>query len=185
MLKPKVLLGHIQFFSLNHVTDKKTKTRMLWSLQYTAISSKGVSRSSPYSIQSSFWNVNWQSFSCVWLFATLWTVAGQVPLSMEFSRQEYWSGQPFPSPGDIPDSGIKLGSPSLKPDSVPSEPPGVQSICCEGWEADRPDAWSQKSEGESWSRVGGETRPVKGTSLSEAVDFSSREVEVSFGGEEM
>ena len=137
------------------------------------------------SAQSSFWNVNWQSLSCVWLFATLWTVAGQVPLSMEFSRQEYWSGQPFPSPGDLPDSGIKLGSPSLKSDSLPSEPPGMQSICCEGWEANRPDAWGQKSEGESWSRVGGKMRPVKDTSLSEAVGFSSREVEVSFGGEEM
>ena len=73
------------------------------------------------SVQSSFWSVKWQSLSCIWLFAKLWTVAGQVPLSMEFFRQEYWSGQPFPSPGDLPDSGIKLGSPSLKPDSLPSD----------------------------------------------------------------
>ena len=48
-----------------------------------------------------------QSLSLVQLFATLWTVALQASLSMEFSRQEYWSGLPFPSPGDLPDSGIE------------------------------------------------------------------------------
>ena len=46
-------------------------------------------------------------FSCVWLFVTLWTVAHQAPLSMEFSRQEYWSGLLCPPPGDHPDPGIK------------------------------------------------------------------------------
>ena len=46
-------------------------------------------------------------FSCVWLFATLWTVVHQAPLSMGFSRQEYWSGLPCPPPGDLPDPGIK------------------------------------------------------------------------------
>ena len=46
-------------------------------------------------------------FSGVWLFMTLWTVARQAPLSMGFSRQEYWSGLPFPSPGDLPNSGTK------------------------------------------------------------------------------
>ena len=45
-------------------------------------------------------------FSCVQLFATLWTVARQVPLSLGFSRQEYWSGLPGPFPGDLPDPGI-------------------------------------------------------------------------------
>ena len=55
-------------------------------------------------------------FSRVWLFATLWTVACQTPQSMEFSRQEYWNGLPFPSPGNLPDPGIKplsLTSPAL------------------------------------------------------------------------
>ena len=55
-------------------------------------------------------------FSCVQLFVTPWTVACQMPLSMEFSRQEYWSGLSFPPPGDLPDSGIKptsLMSPAL------------------------------------------------------------------------
>ena len=46
-------------------------------------------------------------FSCVWLFAAPWTVAHQAPLSMGFSKQEYWSGLPFPSPGDLPDPGIQ------------------------------------------------------------------------------
>ena len=53
-----------------------------------------------------------------------WTMACQAPLSMEFSRQEYWSGLPLPSPGDLPDLGIKPRSPALQADSLPSEPPG-------------------------------------------------------------
>ena len=48
----------------------------------------------------------------------------QAPLSMEFSRQEYWSGLPFPSPGDLPNPGIDLRSPALQVDSLPSQPPG-------------------------------------------------------------
>ena len=57
------------------------------------------------------------------LFATLWTVAHQAPLSMGFSRQEYWSGLPFPSPGDLPDPGTKPRSPALRADALTSEPP--------------------------------------------------------------
>ena len=56
--------------------------------------------------------------------ATPWTVAYQAPLSVGFSRQEYWSGLPFPSPGDLPNPGIELGSPTLQTDSLLSEPPG-------------------------------------------------------------
>ena len=55
---------------------------------------------------------------------TPWTVACQAPLVMEFSRQEYWSGLPFPSPGDLPKPGIKPGTPALPADSLMSEPPG-------------------------------------------------------------
>ena len=62
--------------------------------------------------------------SHVWLFATPWTVAHQAPPSMEFSRQEYWSGVPFPFLGDLPDPGIEPRSPALQPDALPSEPPG-------------------------------------------------------------
>ena len=53
-----------------------------------------------------------------------WTIGHQAPLSMEFSRQEYWSGLPFTSPGDLPDPGMEPGSPALQMDSLPSEPPG-------------------------------------------------------------
>ena len=62
------------------------------------------------------------------LFVTPWTVARQAPLSMEFSRQEYWSGLPCPSPGDLPNPGIKSGSPALQVDSLPSEPPGKPNL---------------------------------------------------------
>ena len=65
-----------------------------------------------------------KSLSRVRLFETPWTVARQAPVSMEFSRQEYWSGLPFPSPGDLPDSGIEPGSPALEADALTSEPPG-------------------------------------------------------------
>ena len=69
-----------------------------------------------------------KSLSCVRLFATLGTVAHPAPPSMGFSGQEYWSGLPFPSPGDLPNPGIKLRSPALQADSLLSEPPGNQKI---------------------------------------------------------
>ena len=62
--------------------------------------------------------------SCVRLFEIRWTVAYQAPPSMEFSRQEYQSGLPFPSPGDLPDPGIEPRSPELQADALSSEPPG-------------------------------------------------------------
>ena len=62
--------------------------------------------------------------SRVRLIATPWTVAYEAPPSMGFSRQEYWSGLPFPSPGDLPDPGIEPRSPALQADTLPSEPPG-------------------------------------------------------------
>ena len=71
--------------------------------------------------------------SHVWLFATPWTVACQAPLSMGFSRQEYWSGLPFPLPGDLPDSGIKPASPlfpARQADFLPVEPKGSKD--CNG-----------------------------------------------------
>ena len=52
---------------------------------------------------------------------TPWTVVHQAPLSIRFSRQEYWSGLPFPSPGDLPDPGIEPESPALQADSLPTE----------------------------------------------------------------
>ena len=55
---------------------------------------------------------------------TPWTVVYQAPPSMVFSTQEYWSGLPFPSPGDLPNPGIEPGSPTLKADALTFEPPG-------------------------------------------------------------
>ena len=65
-----------------------------------------------------------KSLSRVRLFVTPWTVAYQASPSMGFSRQEYQSGLPFPSPGDLPDPGIKPGCPALEADALTSEPPG-------------------------------------------------------------
>ena len=62
--------------------------------------------------------------SHVWLFVTPWTVVYQAPQSMEFSRQEYWCGLTFPSPGDLPNPGIEPGSLTLQADALPSDPPG-------------------------------------------------------------
>ena len=65
-----------------------------------------------------------KSLSRVQLFATPCTIAHPAPLSMGFSRQGYWSELPFPSPGDLPNPGIKLRSPTLQADALISEPPG-------------------------------------------------------------
>ena len=73
--------------------------------------------------------VKGKSFSRVQLFATPWTIAYQSPLSMAFSRQEYWSGFPFLSPGDLPDPGIEPGSPTLQADALLSEPPQLATYC--------------------------------------------------------
>ena len=62
--------------------------------------------------------------SCLTLATSPWTVACQAPLSMGFSRQEYWSGSPFPSPGDLPDPGIELTSSALQADTLSAEPTG-------------------------------------------------------------
>ena len=71
-----------------------------------------------------YWVSEVKSLSRVWLFVTLWTVAYQASLSMGFSTQEYWSGLPFPAPGDLPNPGIEPRSPALEADALTSEPPG-------------------------------------------------------------
>ena len=68
------------------------------------------------------------SLSRVRLFATPRTSAHQAAVSMEFSRQEHWSGMPFPTPGELPNPGIEPGSPTLQADSLPSEPPLITQI---------------------------------------------------------
>ena len=67
-----------------------------------------------------------KSLSRVRLLATPWTAAHQAPPSIGFSRQEYLSGLPFPSPGDVLDPGIESGFPALQTNALPSEPPGLE-----------------------------------------------------------
>ena len=69
-----------------------------------------------------------KSLSRVRLFRTAWTVAYQAPPSMGFSRQDYWSGFPFPSPGDLPNPGIEPGFPALEADALTAEPPGKKAL---------------------------------------------------------
>ena len=71
-----------------------------------------------------------KSLSRVRLFVTPWTVAHQAPPSMGISRQEYWSGLPFPSPGDLPNAGIKLASPALAGGFFAPESPGKPPESC-------------------------------------------------------
>ena len=66
-----------------------------------------------------------ECFSCVWLFATLWAVAYQAPLSIGFSRQDYWSGLPCPPLEDLPNPGIESVSPALQADSLPLSHQGI------------------------------------------------------------
>ena len=83
--------------------------------------------------------------SHVQLFMTPWTVAHQAPPSMGLYREEYWSGLPFPSPGDLPDPGIEPRSPTLQADALTSAPPGKpwkrpsywERLSAEGQEGDR------------------------------------------------
>ena len=75
-------------------------------------------------------HVHAQWLSCVQLFEAPWTVACQTPPPMEFSRQEYWSGLPFPSPGDLPNPGMEMEprSPALQANSLPAELPGKPMV---------------------------------------------------------
>ena len=79
-------------------------------------------------MNSEKWKVKVKSLSRVQLFETPWTVARQAPLSMGFSRQEYWSGLPFPFPGDLLNPVIEPGSPALQADALSSEPPRKPSF---------------------------------------------------------
>ena len=82
------------------------------------------------SVESVILYVKVKSPSHVWLFETPWTVAYQAPQYMEFSRQEYWSELPFPSPGDLPNPRIEPGSLALQTDTLPSEPPKKPNFTC-------------------------------------------------------
>ena len=83
-----------------------------------------ICEDSPYITNLWKVKVKVKSLSHVQLFVTPWTVDYQASPSVVFSRQEYQSGLPFPSPGDLPNPGIEPGSPALQADALPSEPPG-------------------------------------------------------------
>ena len=68
--------------------------------------------------ESTYQHIKVKSLRCVQLFVTLWTIAYQASPSMGLPRQEYWSGLPFPSPGDLPDPGIEPGPPALQADAL-------------------------------------------------------------------
>ena len=90
---------------------------------------------------------------------TPWTLAGQAPLYKELSRQEYWSGLPFPPPGDLPNPGIEPKSPTLKADSLSSEPPGKPTWRPKSIEIDkRPDKFRQGFTGARDAAEGNENK---------------------------
>ena len=91
-----------------------------------------------------------KSLSHVWLFAIPWTVAHQAPTSMGFSRQEYWSGLPFPSPGDLPKPGIEPRSPTLQADALTSEPPGKPKTPINRWKPPTKSFFCFHMEGNFW-----------------------------------
>ena len=106
----------------------------------------------------------------VWLFVTPWTAACQASLSMKFFRQEYWSGLPFPSPGNLPDPGIEPRSPALQADYLPAEPQGKpkntgvgsQSLLQRSWPRNQTrisciarrlfTSWATREAQENWNR---------------------------------
>ena len=117
--KPKNTgVGSLSLLQQIFPTQKSTRgllhcRRILYQMSYQGSPNKTVKV-----------KVKVKSLSRVQLFATLWTIAHQAPLSMGFSRQEYWSGLPFPPSEDLPNPGIKPRSSSLQADSLLSEPPG-------------------------------------------------------------
>ena len=120
------LLGSTTKEGTSKPTNKKSKSRNWVSCfcQWHTLFSGFISFHSFHSAFLLFYKVKVKSLSPVQLFATPWTVAHQPPPSMGFSRQEYWSGLPFPSSGDLPEPGIEPRSPTLQADALPSEPPG-------------------------------------------------------------
>ena len=105
-----------------------TKVILLFSCEQGPLMEEGLTNTNDWLTCPDSLNPIWKWKRCllshVQLYVTPWTIDRQAPLSMGFSRQEYWSGYPFPSPGDLPNPGIEPGSPSLQADSLQSKPPG-------------------------------------------------------------
>ena len=106
------------------------QAQCLWCAGLAASRHVGSEPTSP-ALQSEM-----KSLSRIRLLVIPWTVAYQTLQSMEFSRQEYWSGSPFPSPGDLPNPGIEPGSLAPQADALPSEPPGKLHCKVYSWPLD-------------------------------------------------
>ena len=104
------------------------KILRLWYRLQHSLSNNGNHKNSIYLYNCTNLCCCCVSCSVVSDYETLWIVAHQAPLFMGFPRQEYWSGLPFPSPGDLPNPGIKPGSPVSQADSLPPEKPGRPSF---------------------------------------------------------
>ena len=116
--------GHLRKSSQTHpVPPTPHPTRSRRPLPLSTVPPASNLNSNPKPKPNSNTNLKESAQLCL-LFATPWTVAQQAPQFMEFSRQKYWSGLPFPSPGDLPNSRIKPRSPTLQAAALPSEPPG-------------------------------------------------------------
>ena len=108
------------------------------------------------------------SFSYVWFFVSLWIIASQAPLSMGFSRQEYWSGFPCPPPGDLPDPGVKprsLMSPALADSGFPGGSTGKESVCSAGDLGLIPGLERSPGEGKGY--------PIQYSGLEHSMDYST------------
>ena len=128
-LMPEQNLSHTDFFFCkpHHRIPVLSKTRQQFTNTLGDYFKQQNAQKCDKSGTEQTMKVKVKSLSHVRLFATPWTVAHQSPPSMAFSRQEYWSGLPFPSPGDLPDPGIEPKSPALQADALTSEPPGKQN----------------------------------------------------------
>ena len=119
-------------YDVTHRTKKTHRNRKhICCCQRQRLSDRGIGEGvkKAQTFIYKFWgfiiqHVKVKSLSRVRFFATPWTVVYQAPPSVRFSRQEYWSGLPFPSPGDIPNPGIEPWSPALQADALTSELPG-------------------------------------------------------------
>ena len=109
----------IPVYNLIHVNDTKITLR----IQQKLTGKNWVAQECHETERTNEWKKE-KSLSYVWLFVTPWTVGHQAPPSMEFSRQEYWNGLPFPSVVVLPNPGIEPRSPTLQADVLLSEPPG-------------------------------------------------------------
>ena len=108
-------------------------SKSLWNCSVNLVILSGRLLCELLSVFFLFYNSVMVSCSVVSDSLSPWTVAHQDPLSMEFSSQEYWSGLPFPLPGDLPDPGIKSESPALQADFITTELPGKPILFCNSW----------------------------------------------------